>query len=254
MEKRSRITIKIHAAQRYIIWHYLQPFIQNVRVSEFPKSGGTWLCQMLAALLNKDFPRNRGLPLRSCIQHSHYTGPVNNKTIVMVRDGRDVMTSAYVHFLLHAPGRPRWVIRKWREKLGACDVDNIKETMPLFIKIFSENFKIGGKKINWSDHVMSFQNEKEHCLFVRYEDLLLRPNDELGRILQWLHLEPVDNISRVVERYSFQKQTNRMPGTEDRSHFLRKGIAGDWKNYFTNDATETFNTYHLSALKAMGYD
>ena len=156
MENRSAAIIKLHAFQRYVAWYHLQFLFKNIRVTEFPKSGGTWLCQMLGELLALDFPRNAPLPMKKCIQHSHYPGPSCYKTIVVVRDGRDVLTSAYFHFLFYAPDKPDWLIEKWRLICGDCDFENVQETMPVFIEKFSNHFKVAGRRMNWSKHVMSF--------------------------------------------------------------------------------------------------
>ena len=94
IEKRSYFGVKLGAVQRYAMWHYFSFVFSNIRVTEFPKSGGTWLCQLLGEVLELPFPRNKPLPIGQCIQHSHYPGPISDhKTIMMVRDGRDLVVS-----------------------------------------------------------------------------------------------------------------------------------------------------------------
>lgn len=70
----------------------------------------------------------------------------------------------------------------------------------------------------------------------RYEDLLIAPDVHLRTIFDIIGL-PLggDEIADIVDRYSFEKMSRgRLAGQEDTSSFFRKGISGDWKNYFTD--------------------
>jgi hypothetical protein len=65
-------------------------------INEFPKSGGTWVGQMLGRALGVPFPRNRLPAPRPSIMHGHYLNPLGMKNVVVPwRDGRDVMVSWY---------------------------------------------------------------------------------------------------------------------------------------------------------------
>ena len=44
----------------------------SVLVMEFPKSGGTWLGQLIAGYLEIPFPRNRIPTLKRSLYHGHY--------------------------------------------------------------------------------------------------------------------------------------------------------------------------------------
>ena len=48
--------------------------------------------------------------------------------------------------------------------------------------------------------------------------------------------------------------TKRKAGEEDRSSFLRKGIAGDWKNHFNTEAVNIFDHYAGETLIKLGYE
>jgi len=253
MEGRSKTTIKLHAAQRYVVWHYLQPLFNNIRVQEFPKSGGTWLSQMIADVFAIPYPRNTRLPLGRCLQHEHYNSPLNYKTTILIRDGRDVITSAYFHFLIADHKRPKHLLEKWRRLMSIDQYDNVEQGMPEFIKVFNENFRIGGAHTTWSQHVMNANQAKE-SLVVKYEDLLKDTCTELKRISAWYNIEPKRPIEQIAEKFKFENVAKRSAGTEDRRSFLRKGIAGDWQNYFNEEAIEVFNDLHGDALRYFGYD
>src|SRR5215204_3274754 len=91
---------------------------------------------------------------------------------------------------------------------------------------------------------------------VRYEDLLVRPNEEVQRLLGFLG---VDTDERVVERCvssaSFEKLSRgRERGQEDPSSFYRKGVAGDWRNYFSEEDRRVFKEEAGELLIRLGYE
>ena len=250
---RPGLKAKIINIQRYASWHSPLALFNNIRISEFPKSGGTWLCQMMAHLLQVPFPRHAWLPLNQSIEHAHYPGPSHKRTIVLVRDGRDVFTSAYFHFLIENELKPSGLVSYWKDLSGIEDVHNVIENMPQFIKTFTEKFKIGGQKVSWSDHVMSYDYSKDHIHLCRYEDLKNNTVDTLKRILEWSESAAKNSIESAIEQYSFSRLSGREAGTENRSSFLRKGVSGDWKNYFSQDAQDVFNEFHGNAMTYLGY-
>jgi hypothetical protein len=70
-------------------------------------------------------------------------------------------------------------------------------------------------------------------LDVKYEELL---GDELagyGAILEHLGIEiPSKRLEKIVQKCSFESITGRDKGEENVNNHFRKGVAGDWRNYF----------------------
>lgn len=242
--------------QRYLQWYYFTGLNNHIRVTEYPKSGGTWLCQMLAALLELPFPRNQAMTWRQGIFHSHYPGPIGKaKTIILVRDGRDVMVSAYYHFIIGHDRNPSFLTTKWRNLLGVDNYQNIKKHLPAFIDLFFTQFKIGGRVMNWVGYIDSFDLGSPDLYVVKYEDLLQEGFGTLRAVVNWLDYNTVSEqqIEKILDEYSFQNITGRLAGEEDSSQFLRKGIAGDWENKFTEEAIERFNKWARPQLEILGY-
>lgn len=78
---------------------------------------------------------------------------------------------------------------------------------------------------------------------IRYEELLNSCADQLKKLFDWLELSVnPGNIEKTVEMHSFKKKSGRHPGQENESSFFRKGISGDWKNYFDSRCTQAFKT------------
>ena len=61
-------------------------------------------------------------------------------------------------------------------------------------------------------------------------------------------------IQEIVDRYSFESQTKRKKGEENTSSFLRKGISGDWENYFNEEAKDIFKKHAGQMLIQLGYE
>ena len=64
-------------------------------VSEYPRSGGTWLSQMVADYLKIPFPIHYVFPLGfQCVVHNHWPYSSRFQRVVyLYRDGRDICIS-----------------------------------------------------------------------------------------------------------------------------------------------------------------
>ena len=91
---------------------------------------------------------------------------------------------------------------------------------------------------------------------VRYEDLLERPHEEVGRLARFLGADTrKDTVQQAVSSASFERLSKgRERGQEDTSSFYRKGVAGDWKNYFTERDKEIYKEEAGELLIELGYE
>lgn len=255
-DKRSIIQIKLAALKRMTMWHFLNKPLNLVLVSEFPKSGGSWFGQMLSDALKLPFPRNKSPKLEKCIMHGHYLHHSNyNKVICVMRDGRDIMVSAYYHYLIENNRNPSFAVKAWRKKVPFENYDNIEENLPEFIEHMFTQYKVAGNVITWSDFVNSYIDNPK-TIFVKYEDLLIDPVLQLQKAIKFLGEPevPESDLNNIVLKYSFKTLSNREPGQEDNTKFLRKGISGDWKNNFSKRACEVFDKFGGEELIRIGYE
>lgn len=96
----------------------------------------------------------------------------------------------------------------------------------------------------------------ENYAEVRYEDLLRRPEEEVRRLILFLGAGADDDtISRCVNAASFEKLSRgRERGEEDATSFFRKGVAGDWRNVFTEEDRSVFKEEAGGLLTKLGYE
>lgn len=95
-----------------------------------------------------------------------------------------------------------------------------------------------------------------HYAEVRYEDLLERPAKEAGRLFRFLGADASPRVvRRCVNATSFEKRSGgRKRGEEDSTSGVRKGVAGDWRNVFTEQDREIFKEEAGDLLVQLGYE
>jgi len=257
-DTRSHTAIRIDALQRLLMLYLLSDRIPLFLVTEYPKSGGSWVAQMLAAYMGIPFIRNRRPPLMQmspCVLHGHYL--YNRRfrnTVVVIRDGRDVMVSAYYHMLHHNDKNPPWSVERNRRKLPFADYEDIVGNLPRFIEYMFTDATKGLFHFSWAEFIYSWQNAAVPIL--RYEKLLSNAVDSLSSAIRYLTGDEPNllRLDEIARRYSFENLAKRKPGEEDSSSFLRKGIAGDWKNHFSREACEVFDHYAGDLLIELKYE
>jgi len=90
---------------------------------------------------------------------------------------------------------------------------------------------------------------------VKYEDLLEKPEEEVGRLLEFLGADASQQIVRqCVSASSFEKLAGGRKRGQEAASFLRKGIAGDWKNVFTEQNKQDFKVDAGDTLIELGYE
>ena len=245
----------------------------KIVLTEYPKSGGTWITQMLAAYLGVPNPRNRLPPRRRCVVHGHFMDVAGaNDTVVVWRDGRDVMVSYYYYALQERPTiRSGWV-RMHRRRIGMDDVRDVRDVhryLPRFIEYcFTSGLPRG---MSWASFAEVWKSRTD-CVETSYEAMTADPKREMTRLLgavthparrpqrpaRRCGIDPpgalVDDarLDACIAAFSFEKVTGRKRGDEDTESFVRKGIVGDWKSKFSREAREVFDHYAGRTLTGPG--
>lgn len=219
-----------------------------IQIIEHERSGGTWLAHILSNCYNIEFiTRTTGwLKKRNGIVRLHgrhqYTYN-NSKQIYILRDGRDVLTSYYFHLFKRL---------KIKQANYFKDIDDVKINMPQYLSLYF-NKKLDNKNV-WHLHVSYWIPKLK--IVVKYEDLSKNSYETVKNVLMRLYSTHIDEkrLRKIIANHSFEKVANRQPGQEKRDRFHRKGIIGDWKNYFNRESAEIFNFYAGKTLIEIGYE
>ena len=226
----------------------------KIVLAEHPKSGGTWVSQMVAEYLGIPNPRDRLPPRRRCVVHGHFLYVASaNDTIVMWRDGRDVMVSSYYYHMFHRQTvMPGWATAQ-QKRLGIKDAHDVQYYLPRFIDYcFTDG---PPRNMSWTSFVETWRNRTGY-VETKYEAMRENPIREMKKILQYLSVHTIDDakLDSCISKFSFENVTGRKPGEENAYCFVRKGIVGDWKNKFTREAREVFEHHAGQALIDLGYE
>ncbi len=236
----------------------LGPASPHVYVVEFPKSGGTWLAETIADYLGVPRPDRPCFPvLGRAVLHGHWSyTPRLCRVFYMHRDVRDVAISAYFRWRWEVQNPPYpQTCAYYRRRLPVLfrpDADDIRTCLPQFIREFAAG--AAGSRLSWSEHVLAWR-DRPHVVPVCYEDLLENAASVLAKALP-PQLGPIDEerLEFAVAQNSFERRSGRRPGQENRRSFMRKGIAGDWRNYTSRAAGEVFDRHFGEVMTLLGYE
>ncbi|MFL4472294.1 sulfotransferase domain-containing protein [Tateyamaria armeniaca] len=206
----------------------------SVVVSEYPKSGGTWIGQMISALADRPYVREGLVPFRPYLIHKHCLPGVlaGSAPIIILRDGRDILVSYYHHsFFLHDERTAR-LTKFTANKVPLDDASAVRENLPRFIEQSFTNPVY--PRFSWTEFCAAWKDVPTACT-LSYEEARTDPVAMLTRALEHLDKDvPKARIAEVVEAFSFERMSGRAVGHEsEEAVFLRKGIVGDWRNAFS---------------------
>lgn len=246
--------LKFNALCRYILAHGFSNILPLYIINEYPKSGGSWISNIFSELLGVPFPRNRLPVLKSSILHCHKMQSWNLKNVFIVwRDGRDVLVSLYFHLLYENDRFNQRAVFKTRSDLNFKNYNDVKKNMSKFIEYiyYKKNFL----NFTWSDFVNQWVDRKE-VIYIKYEDMLDNPFLVVRNILDKNFNKNIsdEEIKKILNKYSFDNQSGRSYGVENKNSFLRKGISGDWKNYFSSDACKLCTELMGKELIKLNYE
>ena len=153
------------------------------------------------------------------------------KFIHLTRDGRDVIVSGaaqWMNLRLHRATEDQKPILT--RALAARTIG--PEDFEMFLEYWLDAVTAGLKAR------ALFPN----YLHASYERLVAEPESQTRRLLEFLELDSSPEVLRsCLDAASFAKLSGgRARGEEDRRNFFRKGVAGDWPNWFSVEQTAVF--------------
>jgi hypothetical protein len=182
------------------------------------------------------------------------------KVIHIIRDGRDrAISSTHRAWRRARRGQLHGIAPEQLVK-AETHGKNPTEIVEAGEEVFSED-EIRGHAQYWNERVGRAVEDGPALLGsnyteVRYEDLLERTPEETRRLLGFLGADTSrDVVEHCVNAASFEALSKgRQPGEEDVSSFYRKGVAGDWKNYFSERDKQIYKEIAGELLVRLGYE
>lgn len=253
---RIRFTAPARIAKRYLLAYGASHVSDIIVVNEFPKSGGTWVSNLVSTALGLPFYDNVTPPLTPQILKGHFYNPwTMNRGVLVWRDGRDVMVSWYHHCFHKFKDIPinHRTVDHMRAKYNFADYDDVRANLPAFLE--TEMKTPFYPSFTWPQFVERWHGNRR-MVHVRYEDMRNDPNAELGRILRMLGRDSSDaDIQAAIDKFDIKKVLVQREKTGDTSrNFVRAGKVGGWRDIYTDEALQIFDHYGGQALKALGYD
>ena len=168
--------------------------------------------------------------------------PSNARVFVVIRDLRDTLVSGYFS-LLKSHDMAIGEVHRVRPMLSTMDIED--GLLYLMEHWLSDSARI---QLSWLEAGQRL---------IRYEDLVendLALFDNLLREECGLPLSK-QQVRSIILANRFERYTGgRARGEEDQGHHFRKGVAGDWKNHFTERVTAAFKARYGGLLVATGYE
>jgi aryl sulfotransferase len=166
--------------------------------------------------------------------------------VYIVRDPRDVAVSHAAHLgqsfenTISAMANP-----------GACAADAKNRLEP----------QLRQRLLTWSGHVESWLDAADiRVLTVRYEDMLARPIDTLGRIVAFLEWDAsAEAVASAIEATRFEKlkQQEDLYGFRERtgrsSRFFQRGVSGGWRDLLAPELAERIQRDHGRVMARLEY-
>ena len=229
-----------------------------------PKSGSTWLYRMMKMIPGYLPHAPYGINMDNLHQlHSgHLTPPPAGYTVskvhsraneqnlaliheanrpytVLIRDPRDILVSWAHYVALPTRGRVRWEEARdmpVHQRIDFYIENQLPDTLAW--------------ALDWKRNV-----HPQLGLFIRYEDMLADTLGVMRRVFDHYEVGLADDkVQQIVQANTFQKTTGRRPGEAKADNFNRKGIAGDWVNFFSDLQKDAFKRIAQPALVELGYE
>ena len=253
---RSRVLAEVQREMEALGFNNIENIHDSdVIVAGYPKSGNTWVQQLMASILfelnpstlpdiltqqlvpdvhaQKYYKRFRS---EMCFKTHALPNPRYRRVIHLVRDGRDAMASYYA--MNQAMGYPY------------TQEETVLDGAGLF-------------PCKWADHCQAWLDNPfgAEVLTIKYESLLTEPVEQLSKICNFIGLGlPSDFLVSVANENSFEKTKQKEkkyglynPKFNPNGTFIRKGKVGTYKAEIDPQVLKEFEQQSYDMLKYFGY-
>jgi len=185
----------------------------------------------------------RAAPYTNTIRETLEKYSVKYRGFHVVRDPRDMIISAYFSHCHSHPTRYLFQQEYFERVRSIPQEDGISEEIELS----------GWHELN---DMMTWDTDAENILELKFEDIVTEPLKIYTKVLEFGGFVVKEEIlTEILNQLTFKSLSGgRSPGEEDAGHHFRKGISGDWKNYFSENHVRQFNEKYSRLLEKYGYN
>lgn len=165
----------------------------------------------------------------------------DSKIVQLVRDGRDVVTSGVFDWIQ-------------REGAGALRYDFfIGPRSGVRLERFFDDEVLAQWADHWRESIAMFDGVPD-AFQLRYESMKSDHAGELQRLFEFLNVNSaLEVVQQCAKSTTFESRTGRRPGTMEAAAKARKGVVGDWQNWFTRKDGQVFHEIAGAELVGLGY-
>jgi hypothetical protein len=170
----------------------------------------------------------------------------------LVRDGRDVLTSGVFHWFNKQPANVAltdFEIQRREAFLG--------KTVEKPERFFQDK-EIQQWVNEWQQPLLTIEKAKQNhnVKIISYENMLQNTQEVLTECLSFLSAKTTQKeLDYCIEAGNFNKMSKgRKQGEAKHNAHVRKGVSGDWENYFTYEDGKLFNEIAGDTLIKFGYE
>lgn len=235
----------------------------DILLLSYPKSGTHWIWEIINMVLNGNTEYMEMNKSQFFLEFSSHDNFVSNearvlnthlplrmlpteildkkiKTVLIARNLKDVAVSLYCHLKMLDEETP------------------YEGTFSSFLDIFLDgNLSYG----SWFNYMLEWQNVFDNhpdwpVHIVLYEDLIEDPAREIQKLANFLgKYSDKDFCSQIADKCHIDRLKKAKPEpvrkTKAGCKFFRKGIVGDWKNFFNQEENEKFEELYKRQTKEL---
>ncbi|KAF0311073.1 Sulfotransferase 1C3 [Amphibalanus amphitrite] len=262
---RGMVLLRVHMLCGLQHWAQFRGRPSDVIVASFPKSGTTWLQEIVWRVVHRETGAQSGggrtLEYRFPLLDLPASARMAMTPLHEMESPRLIKTHLMYHLLpesVHTSGAkvlyvsrdPRDVCVSYYHFQRMVDYERYRGTFAEFRDKFVRGEVMNGP---YREHVRGYREQADHVLCLTYEELHEDRVGAVRRVAEFLDKpltqEEAEAIARHTEFENMKKnpgcnfkhwEQTRMVKTTDEGTFMRKGQVGDWRNYFTEEENDAF--------------